>query len=159
MRETITEEEIEGIDKVWHELIFSMQRTNEELWKDKLSGISTIEISILSILERKPDVILKEIADDLLIPGSTLTSAVDRLEKRGLLKRVISEKDRRSFGLSLTTEGKLVQGEHRKSENLLWEKILGAYETSEDRREFVRLLHLLADHLNQSKERESKDGE
>lgn len=159
MRETITEEEIEDIDSVWHELIFSMQRTNEELWKDKLSGISTIEISILSILERKPDVILKEIADDLLIPGSTLTSAVERLEKRGLLKRVISEKDRRSFGLSLTTEGKLVQEEHRKSEKLLWEKILGAYETFEDRREFVRLLHLLADHLNQSKEKESKDGE
>lgn len=159
MRETITEEEIEGIDKVWHELIFSMQRTNEELWKDKLSGISTIEISILSILERKPDVILKEIADDLLIPGSTLTSAVDRLEKRGLLKRVISEKDRRSFGLCLTTEGKFVQEEHRKSEKLLWKEILGAYETSEDRREFVRLLHQLANHLDQSKEKESKDGE
>ena len=159
MKETITEEEIEGIDKVWHELIFSMQRTNEELWKDKLSGISTIEISILSILERKPDVILKEIADNLLIPGSTLTSAVDRLEKRGLLKRVISEKDRRSFGLSLTTKGKLVQEEHRKSEKLLWKKILDAYETSEDRREFIRLLHQLANHLDQSKEKERKDGE
>lgn len=157
--EQITEEEIEHIDKVWHELIFSMQRTNEVLWKDKLSGISTIEISILSIMERKPDVILKDIGDSLGIPGSTLTSAVDRLEKRGLLKRVISEKDRRSFGLSLTEEGKSVQDEHKKSEKLLWKKILGSYEKSEDRKELIRLLHLLAEHMNLTEEEEDKDGE
>jgi DNA-binding MarR family transcriptional regulator len=157
--EQITEEEIERIDKVWHELIFSMQRTNEELWKDKLSGISTIEISILSIMERKPDVILKDIGDRLGIPGSTLTSAIDRLEKRGLLKRVISERDRRSFGLSLTAEGKLVQDEHKKSEKLLWKKILGSYEKSEDRKELIRLLHLLVEHMNLTEEEDNKDGE
>ena len=157
--EQITEEEIERIDKVWHELIFSMQRTNEELWKDKLSGISTIEISILSIMERKPDVILKGIGDRLGIPGSTLTSAIDRLEKRGLLKRVISERDRRSFGLSLTAEGKLVQDEHKKSEKLLWKKILGSYEKSEDRKELIRLLHLLVEHMNLTEEEDNKDGE
>lgn len=157
--EPITEEEIERIDKVWHELIFSMQRTNEELWKDKLSGISTIEISILSIMERRPDVILKDIGDSLGIPGSTLTSAVDRLEKRGLLKRVISEKDRRSFGLSLTAEGEMVQDEHKKSEKLLWKKILGSYENSKDRKDLIRLLHLLAEHMNLPEEEKNKDGE
>lgn len=155
----ITEEEIKGIDKVWHELIFSMQKTNEELWKDQLEGVSTIEISILSIIERNPDVILKEIAEILDIPGSTLTSAVDRLEKRGLLIRIISKRDRRSFGLELTEEGREVQREHREREKVLWEKVLGSYETSAERRDLVRLLEILAKNVNRTGREVNKDGE
>ncbi|WP_077611281.1 MarR family winged helix-turn-helix transcriptional regulator [Clostridium sp. Marseille-P2415] len=159
MKEKITEEEIQGIDKVWHELIFSMQKTGAELWKDKLEGASTVEISILSMIERKPDAILKEIAEALGIPGSTLTSAVDRLEKRSLLKRVISKKDRRSFGLELTEEGRIAQQEHRKSEKVLWERVLGSYETSKERRELIRLLQILAKNVNGSMREGSRDGE
>ncbi|WP_024294625.1 MarR family winged helix-turn-helix transcriptional regulator [Lacrimispora indolis] len=159
MKDQITEEEIKGIDKVWHELIFSMQKTNEELWKDQLEGVSTIEISILSIIERNPDVILKEIAEILGIPGSTLTSAVDRLEKRGLLIRIISKRDRRSFGLELTEEGREVQREHRGREKVLWEKVLGSYETSAERRDLVRLLEILAKNVNRTGREVNKDGE
>ncbi len=159
MKDQITEEEIRGIDKVWHELIFSMQKTNEELWKDQLEGVSTIEISILSIIERNPDVILKEIAEILGIPGSTLTSAVDRLEKRGLLIRMISKRDRRSFGLGLTEEGREVQLEHREREKVLWERVLGSYETSAERRELVRLLEILAKNVNRPSREDGKDGE
>ena len=154
MKDKISNEEILSIDKVWHELILSMQKTSDELWQDKLEGISTIEISILSIVERKSDVILKEIVEILGIPSSTLTSAIDRLERRGLLRRIISQKDRRSFGLELMEEGRIAQQEHRESEKVLWEKVLGAYETSSERRELIRLLQILADNINAPK----KDG-
>ena len=158
MKEIITQEEIKGIDRVWHELILAIQKTSEELWKDKLLGISTIEISILSLIEQKPDMKLKEISDRLLIPGSTLTSAVDRLEKRGLLNRVIHPKDRRSFGLALTVEGNLAQAEHRESEKILWKRILGAYDTKAERKELIRLLQILSDNMNRPY-KEVEDGE
>ncbi len=148
MKDRISKEEIQSLDKVWHELIVSMQRTSEELWKDRLESASTVEISILSIIERKPDVILKEIVEILGIPGSTLTSAVDRLEKRGLLRRVISQRDRRSFGLELTENGRIAQQEHRESEKILWEKVLGSYETTGERKELIRLLQVLAENIN-----------
>lgn len=147
MKDQITQSEIEKLDKVYHALIFSIQKTSEELWKDKLQGISTVEVSILSIIERKPDVILKEITQILGVPASTLTNAVDRLEKRGLLARVISKRDRRSFSLVLTEDGKLVQREHKQSEALLWQKILSAYDTSEQRSELICLLSILAEKL------------
>lgn len=147
MKAEITQSEIEKLDKAYHALVVSMQKTSEELWKDKLQGISTVEISILSIIERKPDVILKEITQILGVPASTLTNAVDRLEKRGLLTRVISKRDRRSFGLALTEDGRLTQQEHRRSEALLWQKILGAYDTTEERSELIRLLSILAEKL------------
>jgi DNA-binding MarR family transcriptional regulator len=147
MKDEISKEEINNLDTVWHRLIQSMQKTSEDLWKDKLEGVSTVEISILSIIERKPDVILKEIIEILGIPGSTLTNAIDRLEKRGLLRREISKRDRRSFGLELTEEGKLAQVEHRKGEEILWHKVLNSYNTTEERSEFIRLLKILADSL------------
>lgn len=158
MKAKITDKEIESIDKVWHELTFSLQKISEEIWKDKFEGISTIEISILSIIERNPDVILKEITECLGIPGSTLTSAIDRLEKRGLLNRIISKRDRRSFGLELTEKGKIVQKDHRECEKILWKKVLESYETSEDRREFIRLLHLLAQNINGTELEADTDG-
>ncbi len=157
MIDKICNEDIQSLAKVWHELIVSMQKTSEELWKDKLEGASTIEVSILSIIERKPDVILKEIVEFLGIPGSTLTSAIDRLEKRGLLRRVISQRDRRSFGLELTNEGRIAQHEHRESEKILWEKVLGSYETSCERKELIRLLQILAENINGIKEDRSKN--
>lgn len=153
MKAEITQSEIERLDKVYHALVVSMQKTSEELWKDKLQGISTVEVSILSIIERKPDVILKEITQILGVPASTLTNAVDRLENRGLLTRVISKRDRRSFGLALTEDGRLAQQEHRQSEALLWQKILGAYDTTEERSELIRLLSILAEKLSEGKER------
>lgn len=157
MKDKISDEEVRNLDKVWHELIVSMQKTSEELWKDKLEGASTVEMSILGIIERKPDVILKEIVERLGIPGSTLTSAVDRLEKRGLLKRVISQRDRRSFGLELTDEGRIAQREHRESEGLLWKKILGSYASAAERRELIRLLQILADNINETQKDSDHD--
>lgn len=159
MKEEISNEEIKNIDKVWHELIIVMQKTSDELWKNKLDGASTIEISILSIVERKSDVILKEIVEILGIPSSTLTSAIDRLEKRDLLRRVISQKDRRSFGLELTEEGRIAQQEHRESEKVLWKKVLGAYETSSERMELIRLLQILADNMNGIRKESGKEAE
>lgn len=156
MKDKITQSEIEMLDKVYHDLVFSMQKASAELWKDKLQGISTIEISILSIIEKNPDIILKEITQILCIPASTLTSAIDRLKKRGLLTRIISQRDRRSFGLSLTADGKLAQQEHLQSEAILWQKILSAYDTSKERSQLIQLLSILAEKL--AEEGEKIDG-
>ena len=43
-----------------------------------------------------------------------LTSMIDRLEKKNLIKRAISTKDRRSYKLELTEEGRKTQVEHDK---------------------------------------------
>jgi len=157
MKDKISNEQIKSLDKVWHKLLLSLQRTSENLWKDRLAGISTVEISILSIIEKKPDIILKEINEILGIPGSTLTSAIDRLEKRRLLRRVISTRDRRSFGLELTENGKLTQVEHRKSEEILWEKVLNSYSTNGERSELIRMLQILADSLNENEKEGDND--
>lgn len=143
MNEPITQEEMGQLHSVWHELIAVMQKANAAFLRGGLQGLSTVEISVLAIVSRKPDVILKEILEILEIPASTLTSAVDRLEKRGLLRRVISARDRRSYGLELTAEGLRAQEEHVKEEETVMRSVLGAY-SREERSELVRLLCILA---------------
>ncbi len=157
--ENIITEEIQALDKVWHKLILIAQKTNEDLWKDELEGATTIEISILSIIQKKPDAILKDIIEILGIPGSTLTNAIDRLEKRGLIKRVISTRDRRSFGIELTDKGLLAQNLHRRSEKILWERVLKSFDTSAERIMLIQLLEKLADSLSRIEISEVKNGQ
>lgn len=44
MKDKVTQSEIEKIDNVYHALIVHTQKMNEKLWRDKLQGISTVEI-------------------------------------------------------------------------------------------------------------------
>jgi DNA-binding MarR family transcriptional regulator len=158
MNEPITQEEMGQFHSVWHELIAEIQKANTVFMKGGLQELSTVEISVLAITSRKPDVILKEILRILEIPASTLTSAVDRLEKRGLLRRVISVRDRRSYGLELTDDGLRAQDEHRKAEEIVLRGVLGAY-TPEERSELVRLLRILAGSISGMGKEEKQDEE
>jgi DNA-binding MarR family transcriptional regulator len=61
-------------------------------WSKSFEGLGPIDLHVLAIAEVKPDVILREIKDYLDVPNSTLTGIIDRLEGKGLIERVISER-------------------------------------------------------------------
>ncbi len=48
----------------------------------------------------------KELGKKLLKSGGNITMVIDNLEKRGLVERIRGEKDRRTFTIHLTDEGK-----------------------------------------------------
>ena len=61
-----------------------------------------------------------------------LTSMIDRLEKKNLIKRAISTKDRRSYKLELTEEGRKTQVEHDKFEAEFYARIINSLDTYEE---------------------------
>ncbi len=67
--------------------------------------LSDIEREIILHMYYNPGISLKEVSSHLDVPGSTLTSALDRLEKKGLMTRVKKEDDKRSFRLIPTEKG------------------------------------------------------
>lgn len=73
-------------------------------------GISLIQTRLLGILrDRKPT--MNELAQLLALDKSSTSGLVDRAERRGLVRRLPSQIDRRSVRVSLTPEGRtLVQG-------------------------------------------------
>jgi len=48
---------------------------------------------------------MNKLAEKTLVTKGTLTGIVDRLEKRGLVRREVPEGDRRSFIIMLTPQG------------------------------------------------------
>jgi MarR family 2-MHQ and catechol resistance regulon transcriptional repressor len=82
---------------------------------------------------------INQIGEKVLLTSGSMTAAVNRMEKDGLVKRIQDPSDGRCFYVHLTQKGrqtiKTAYAEHEK--NL--EKIAGALSDSE-RKELVRLL-------------------
>lgn len=132
--------QIEELSELWHLMMRKSDFRKIEGQFSRINGLTTIEISIISIVSKNPDVILGEIGTVLDIPKSTLTNAVDRLEKRNYINRIISKRDRRSYGLELTEEGHLAQQEHIDFEKEVYGQLLEALDTKEEKQELLKLL-------------------
>lgn len=68
-------------------------------------GVTSQQASILFMVATGKCTLAAELAREYGIDASAVTRLVDRLEKRGLLKRVRSSEDRRAVRLALTPEG------------------------------------------------------
>jgi len=110
--------------------------------------MNTTELAIIRIISEKEDVIIKDIIEVLNLAKSTLTSIIDRLEKRNLIVRTISKRDRRSYRLELTEHGKMVQDDHIKFEEEVYGKIITALDTYEEREEFLKLIRKIGENIS-----------
>lgn len=97
-------------------LLYDMMRTirrklNYQFKSNRLSdfqkNLTMGEQQVIMVLSENNNtpMAMKDMASELGISASTLTSIVDRLVERGLVKRDTDEKDRRKIQISLTKEG------------------------------------------------------
>ena len=63
------------------------------------------DFAALEALLHKGRLTITQLQDKVLLASGSMTAAVDRLEKRGLLRRKSSRSDRRARVLELTPEG------------------------------------------------------
>lgn len=143
MKLEVEKADIERFDKLYHTLI-KLNLNSEVSYPKELKDLSTLDISVVNIAASNPDVIVREIAELLKIPNSTLTSSINRLEQKGIAKRKISSRDRRSFSLELTEEGERVQQVHCEFEQAYFESVLSKLNTQEDRKMMLDLLEKIA---------------
>jgi DNA-binding MarR family transcriptional regulator len=131
----------------------ALQVDRPSAWSKSFEGLSPVDLHVLAIVEAKPDVILKEIKDYLDVPNSTLTGIVDRLENKGLVERMISSRDRRSFGLKLTGKGRALRDEQRMVRRNAAEKMLGALDSDAEREAFVAMMVKIGDRLRKEEQK------
>ncbi|MET0864834.1 MAG: MarR family transcriptional regulator [Nakamurella sp.] len=105
--------------------------------------LSLTQLRVLAIL-RDRRLRMTVLADYLGLDKSTMTGLVDRAEKRGLLRRVANDTDRRAVDVQLTPAGGelagLLSGQVARSLG----PITGSLTTSEQRRLQVLLTRLIA---------------
>src|SRR6266478_7298128 len=70
------------------------------------TGLCLTDFAALEALLHKGPLTISEIQDKILLASGSMTAAVDRLEKLGLVVRKPSPDDRRARLLELTPEGK-----------------------------------------------------
>src|SRR5262245_34229545 len=74
--------------------------------------VSDREVALLRTLVAEGPMITKELGGRFRVPVSTMTGLVDRMEKKGLVRRVPGRRDRRSIELEATPAGTLALREH-----------------------------------------------
>jgi DNA-binding MarR family transcriptional regulator len=114
-------------------------------------GISASQWAVLRTLHRARDdgadgVRLTDLSDDLLIRPPSVTGAVDRLQRMGLVQRSLSQADHRERRVSLTLSGQRLVERVQRGHAGRVQQVLGALNISEQN-QLQRLLDRLADHL------------
>jgi DNA-binding MarR family transcriptional regulator len=136
------------MNQALHALIRGLRLHRLDSWDATLKGLNFIDLGIIARVDRDPDLILKDIRTALGVPQSTLSSAVSRLEERGILRRTLSTRDRRSYGLALTAKGRRIVRAHEALDQVLAAKVLAALDDEEQRRALTDLLGRAARRLS-----------
>lgn len=89
----------------------------------KDSGLSPAQMHTIEVIGHHKNLMMRELADRLGITTGTLTVAVDRLEKLGMVKRKPHQHDRRSWLIVLTEQGKAMYEQHNRYHEELTQEI------------------------------------
>jgi len=124
----------------------------ERIDRDSIAdtGITVSDFTILEALLHKGPLPINTIGEKILLTSGSMTAAANRLEGKGLIKRIQDPSDGRCFYLHLTKTGRQLIREafDRHARNL--EKIVNALNEKE-RKELVRLLKKVGMHAQNIK--------
>lgn len=122
------EQQIEQFRILWEQI---MVDNKLEVCTEELQGAGILDVNILRLIFNNSEIIPKEIAGKLNIPNSTLTNAINRLEKKGLIERRLHTNDLRSLQLLLTDKGKQAICKHHDAERVLIENVFSILSETE----------------------------
>lgn len=139
---------IKRLDDVIHRAIFAYDKLDGKLLSKNQMKLSNMEMKVIHLIYKKPGIRSKEMAQSLSISNSTLTSIIDRLERKDIICRNINSEDKRSFLLQLTDLGGKIYLNHINGEKELYKLILNAY-SEEDQGKLIDLLEIFANKLEE----------
>jgi DNA-binding MarR family transcriptional regulator len=111
-------------------------------------GLTVPEGDILFTLRRsgEPRLPPSHLSQQLFVTSGTMTGRLDRLEKRGLIRRVPNPHDRRGMDVELTPEGRKLADELVTSHVENEERLMSGL-TREQRRTLEKIMRRLVAHL------------
>ncbi|MDM7859898.1 MarR family transcriptional regulator [Alteromonas sp. ASW11-36] len=96
---------------------------------NKESGLTGPQLLVLQAIANRDGVLAKQVADAINLSSATVTSILDRLEARDLVKRERSTQDKRKVLLHLTEKGEQAVGDAPKP---LQQHFIDRFEKLED---------------------------
>ena len=71
--------------------------------------LTSIQFAALDFIHANPGTDQARVAESIAYDRATIGGVIDRLEQKGWIRRVVSERDRRARELSLTNEGRRIR--------------------------------------------------
>lgn len=103
---------VSELSQIFMEFYDKLSSWEHSVVKD--SGLSPAQMHTIEVIGHHQNLMMRELADRLGITTGTLTVAVDRLEKLGMVRRKPHEHDRRSWLIVLTDQGKAMYEQHHR---------------------------------------------
>lgn len=108
------------------------------------NALNALDAQTLVLVDGNPGCGLGEVARDLNVAMTTMSSAVDRLVRKGLVERRRPKDDRRAIELTATAKGREVVADQKAAYRNACRAMLRALGPSE-RTELIRLTEKIAD--------------
>ena len=102
--------------------------------------LNITEFSVLEVLYLQGIQTIQQIVNSILISSGSMTYVIDKLEQRGLLKRLACPNDRRAIHVSLTDDGTELMEKIMPEHHKLVEHIFELF-TNDDEDMFIKLLN------------------
>jgi len=102
VRPVIVSEVIDDIRRIFQVIKEKSKKVEAET---QLTGS---QLWVIKILSESPSIKVSELASRMYLHPATMVGLLDRLESKGLVKRVRSKKDRRVVHVELTSQGQSV---------------------------------------------------
>ncbi|QWU16037.1 MarR family transcriptional regulator, 2-MHQ and catechol-resistance regulon repressor [Paenibacillus sophorae] len=108
----------------------------------KTYGLSSAEFMVLEVLYHRTRIPLQQIGEKILVTSGSITYNIDKLEKKGLLKRVPCSEDRRVTYAEITEEGRKLFDEIFPKHVAMLHRMMGGLNTEEKEQatEWLKLL-------------------
>jgi DNA-binding MarR family transcriptional regulator len=142
--------------------LLDLLRTSETIWNASRIffarwDLSPSQFNVLNLLRDRPDgAIQTELSRELIMHRSNVTGLVDRLEVRGLVRRLDSAQDRRVFHVVLTGSGRKLLEQIEPHYYEAAETVWGAVSTAEAQRLMTQLGNLGASAMRMAEELAAK---
>lgn len=114
------------------------------------SRVTPSQLRVLKLVARTNARRIGDVADFLAVSNAAASKAVDRLVRRGLVRRTEAASDRRAVELSLTPEGRTLLAQYEAATNQVLKEVFGTLPAER--------LQETADFLDQLSTRMVKDG-
>lgn len=120
------------------EVLSERFKADESLFADRLE-VSERELALLRALAVQGPMITRELAGRFGVPLSTMTGLIDRMEKKGLVRRLPHRRDRRAIELEATPAGVVALREHARGMETMARGMLEAL-SDPDRQGLIAIL-------------------
>jgi MarR family transcriptional regulator, temperature-dependent positive regulator of motility len=103
---------MEAIDMAGHVIRrLHQQSTQVFVRRTQAAGfnLTPVQFAAMDAIQAHPGTDQARVAETIAYDRATIGGVIDRLEQKGWVRRVVSERDRRARELSLTAEGKRIR--------------------------------------------------